>query len=84
MYSIVLAAKASNCTDRPARASVIASATDSVVCSMPSATSVSPAKTWLPSTRTGVPSLSLVKTSLPTPSTSGMPASTRMPGPRFG
>src|SRR3712207_7484799 len=75
MYSIVLVANASNWTDSPARASAIASPTDSAVCSVPSATTVpSSSSSWLPSTRTAVPSLTAESTSLPTPSTSGMPA----------
>ena len=83
MYSAVLTAKASSWVDSPAFASAICSATVSDrLRACPCATAVSPRKTVSPSTRTLVPSLTAAKISLPTLSSSGMPAGDDAPRDR--
>ncbi len=84
MYSEVFAANASSWVVSPCRASVISAATVSGVCAVPCATTCSPTKMQSPSTRIRPPSLTRPKISVPTLSTSGMPAATITSGPRFG
>ena len=84
MYSIALAANASNWADIPVFASIIRSAMDSGVCSVPCAIGSSPMYTVPPSSRILAPSLSLPKIFSPTPSIRMTSEATRISGPRFG
>ena len=84
MYSTVLDMKARIWAAMPALALIIAVATESAVCTVPFATMASPRNSVSPSSRTSRPSPTLSKTSGPTSSISGTPASTRSCGPRFG
>ncbi len=81
---MVLAANASSWTARPERASAMALCTMSRSNSVPLATTLSPTSRSPPTTETSWPSRRSCMTSLPTLSISGIPASTRISGPRLG
>ena len=80
----MFAANDSICTATRDRASVKAASIDSRVSGVPLATTWSPRYSVSSSSRTTAPSATRTITSGPTPSMTGIPASSSSCGPRFG